>query len=92
MQEPGYKIIETAKENGMWTFMDDVENGIIPSDLQKAFDKNKVAYQNYLDFAPGYRKSYLSWLKSAKRLETRQKRIKEIIQFCNEKIKNRGIY
>ncbi len=90
MQEPGYKIIQIAKDSGMWTYMDDVEKGIIPNDLQNAFDKNKVAYENYLSFAPGYRKSYLSWLKNAKRDETRQKRIAEIIEYCINNIKNRG--
>lgn len=90
MQEPGFKIIEIAKENGMWTHMDDVEKGIIPEDLQKAFDKNKLALDNYLNLSRGYRKSYLSWLKSAKRDETRQKRIAEIIENCRKNIKTRG--
>ncbi len=89
MQEPGYKIIELAKKNGMWTFMDDVEKGIIPEDLQKAFDINELAYENYLNFSPGYRKSYLSWLKSAKRDETRKRRIKEILWLCANNKKNR---
>ena len=72
--------------------MDDVEKGIIPDDLQKAFDDNELAYENYLKFSRGYRKSYLSWLKSAKRDETRQKRIAEIIENCRMNIKTRGEY
>ena len=83
MQRPGYEIIETAKQNGMWNYMDDVENLVIPEDLQLAFDKNPKAYENYNNFARGYRKSYLSWLKNAKRETTRHKRIKEIIRLCN---------
>lgn len=90
MRESGYYIIEVAKKNGMWTFMDDVEKGIIPYDLQKAFNNDQSAYENYLSFAPGYRKSYLSWLKSAKREETRKKRVAAIINFCRKNIKNRG--
>lgn len=90
MQETGHKVIETAKKNGMWTYMDDVEKGIIPDDLQKAFDDNELAYENYLGFSRGYRKSYLSWLKSAKREETRHKRIAEIIEYCRMNIKTRG--
>ncbi len=90
MQEPGFKVIETAKKNGMWAFMDDIEQGIIPEDLQYAFDNDQLAYENYLNFSPGYRKSYLSWLKSAKREETRHKRIVKIIDFCRKNIKNRG--
>ena len=71
IQESGYKMIILAKQTGTWTAMDDVENGIIPNDLQKAFDVNLKAFENYNGFARGYRKSYLSWLHSAKREETR---------------------
>lgn len=91
MQEQGYKLIEIAKKNGMWTYMDDVENGVIPEDLQKAFNEDKQAYQNYLGFSRGYRKSYLSWLHSGKREETRQKRIAEIIKLCRANIKSRDV-
>ena len=90
MQEPGFKIIEIAKNNGMWTYMDDIENLIVPDDLQTAFDKNPRAFENYNNFARGYKKSYLSWIKSAKQEETRQKRISQILDFCTNNIKNRG--
>ena len=89
IHESGYQSIEIAKANGKWTHMDDVENGIIPDDLKKAFDADEIAYQNYQNFSKGYRKSYLSWLKNAKREETRQKRITKIIKLCHENIKSR---
>ena len=90
MHENGLNIIEKGKENGSWTALDDVENGIIPKDLQKEFDKNKLAFKNYQNFAPSYRKGYLYWLNQAKRDATRQNRITEIIRLCNENIKSRG--
>ncbi|WP_111683906.1 YdeI/OmpD-associated family protein [Winogradskyella tangerina] len=89
IQESGYNMIDLAKETGKWTEMDDVENGIIPEDLQLAFDKNERAFENYQNFSKGYRKSYLSWLNSAKRQATREKRISEIIRLCNANIKSR---
>ena len=89
MHKSGAKIIELAKENGSWTGLDDVENGIIPDDLQQAFNNNKKAFENYNSFAPSYRKSYLYWLNQAKRLETRQKRITEIIALCRANKKSR---
>jgi uncharacterized protein YdeI (YjbR/CyaY-like superfamily) len=92
IQESGWKLINLAKETGKWTEMDDVENGIIPKELQKAFDKNERAYENYQNFASGYRKSYLSWLHSAKREATRQKRIVEIIKLCDANIKSRDTW
>lgn len=89
IHESGYKIIALAKAIGTWTAMDNVENGIIPADLQNAFDNNHVAFQNYQNFSKGYRKSYLSWLYSAKRDETRLNRITEIIRLCKANIKSR---
>ncbi|WP_296382994.1 YdeI/OmpD-associated family protein [Winogradskyella sp.] len=92
IQTSGWNIINFAKETGKWTEMDAVENGIIPEELQLAFDKNQSAYANYLGFSKGYRKSYLSWLHSAKREATRQKRIAEIIKLCNANIKSRDTW
>ncbi|WP_299899555.1 YdeI family protein [uncultured Aquimarina sp.] len=89
MHESGLKSIEIAKENGSWTALDNVENGIIPQDLQTAFDQSPVAFNNYLGFSKSYRKSYLYWLYQAKRPETRGKRIKEIIRLCEANIKAR---
>ena len=62
----------------------------IPEDLRSEFDKNPTAFDNYQNFAPSYRKSYLYWLNQAKREATRQKRITEIIQLCAHNIKSRG--
>ena len=89
MHESGLKKIEIGKQNGSWSALDDVENGIIPKDLQKAFDKNLKALENYNNFAPSYRKSYLYWLNQAKRKTTRENRIVEIIRLCNANIKSR---
>lgn len=92
IQESGWKMIELAKQTGTWTAMDDVENGIIPKDLQFAFDNNELAFENYQNFSKGYRKSYLSWLNSAKREATRQKRIFEIIKLCEANMKSRDTW
>ena len=90
MHDSGWAIIEIGKKNGSWTALDDVEKGIIPEDLQVAFDQNKTAFQNYQNFARSYRKSYLYWLNQAKREATRQKRITEIIQLCEANQKSKG--
>ena len=89
IHKSGWKMISLAKETGTWTAMDDVENLVIPKDLKTAFKNNSLAYENYKNFSPGYRKGYLSWLFQAKRAETRQKRIEDIISFCERNIKSR---
>ena len=90
MHQSGLDIIEIAKLNGSWTALDEVEKGIIPNDLKLAFDKNEIAFTNFSNFAPSYRKQYLYWIHQAKREVTRQKRITEIIQLCEANKKSRG--
>ncbi|QTD37277.1 YdeI/OmpD-associated family protein [Polaribacter batillariae] len=90
MHKSGLEIIQIGKENGSWTALDKVEQGIIPEDLQTEFDKNKTALTNYKNFAPSYRKNYLYWLNQAKRITTREKRIAEIISLSEKNIKSRG--
>ena len=89
MHPAGIKSIEIAKENGSWTELDDVENLIIPKELQIAFDKNPLAFSNYQNFAKSYKKNYLYWLKQAKRAATKEKRIIEILKYCENNIKSR---
>ncbi len=89
MHESGLRKIETAKQNGSWESLDQVENHTIPDDLAQAFSKNKAAFDNYNNFSPSYRKSYLYWLNQAKREETRVARIAEIIRLCALNVKSR---
>ena len=90
MHKTGLTVINQAKKDGSWFALDDVENLIIPKDLQRVFNNNSKAYSNYQNFSPSYRKGYLYWLFSAKREVTRLKRIKEIINLCEKNIKTRG--
>ena len=90
MHEAGLEKIRIAKHNGSWTALDDVENLVIPKDLQKKFDENNIAYENYKKFTKSYKKNYLYWLNQAKREETRQKRISEIISLCEKNQKSRN--
>lgn len=89
LHESGIQVIENAKKSGTWSAMDDVENGVIPEDLKVAFDNHQQAFENYNNFAPSYRKSYLSWLHQAKRESTRISRIQKIIDFCAANKKSR---
>jgi uncharacterized protein YdeI (YjbR/CyaY-like superfamily) len=89
IHESGLKKIETAKKNGSWESLDAIENLEIPQDLELAFKLNKNAFENYNNFSPSYRKSYLYWLNQAKRDQTRASRIIEIISLCEQNIKSR---
>ena len=89
MQPPGLHAVAIAKENGSWAVLDNVEKGIIPKELQQAFDQNSKAFENYQKFSKGYQKSYLRWVYEAKREETKTKRIEEVIRLCEANVKSR---
>ena len=78
MEEEGYKSIEIAKENGSWTILDGVEALIIPTDLKEEFKNHKGAMKYFDSLSKSVKKTLLYWVISAKRKETRQKRILEI--------------
>ena len=79
MSEAGLKMIDLAKQTCTWTALDDVENLISPSDLQKAFDQNPLAHEYFDLFPRSVKRGILEWLMNAKQIETRQKRITEIV-------------
>ncbi len=80
MAPAGWAIIETAKKNGSWTALDEVEAGIIPPDLQKAFDSDPQAAQKFAALSRTNRRNLLQNLFLAKRQDTRDKRITNIIE------------
>jgi uncharacterized protein YdeI (YjbR/CyaY-like superfamily) len=51
-----------------------------PQDLLDVLAKNKQAKENFEGFSPSYKKVYVRWILSAKRPETRMKRIKAVVQ------------
>jgi len=60
------------------------KNPKTPDYLKKALEKNKTANENFKKLAPSYKRMYLRWLLNAKRPETRNKRVKEIVQRMKE--------
>jgi uncharacterized protein YdeI (YjbR/CyaY-like superfamily) len=77
METAGLKMIEIAKATGTWTALDDVENLVIPDDLDKAFDEYPNARKHFEDFPRSVKRAILEWIFNAKRLPTRAKRIQE---------------
>lgn len=87
MTKAGYKSIETAKQNGYWTILDEVEELIIPNDLEIAFEKHKGSKDYFLSLSKSVRKIILSWIILAKQKETRQKRIDEVVESAEQNLK-----
>lgn len=87
MTEAGFSSIETAKQNGSWSILDDVEAGVIPADLAEAFRKNPTAQSYFRSLSKSDRRNILQWLVLAKRVETRRNRIKEIVEQADQRLK-----
>jgi uncharacterized protein YdeI (YjbR/CyaY-like superfamily) len=76
----GIKVIEIAKQNGTWTILDDVEELIVPIDLEIAFEAFSNAKDYYSSLSSSKQKILLSWIALAKTEATKQKRILEIAE------------
>lgn len=83
----GLKAIEIAKQNGTWTALDEVEEIIIPEDLQEAFSKNKKAFEYFNQFSRSSKRGILEWIMNAKKPETRLARINKTVKLASENIK-----
>jgi uncharacterized protein YdeI (YjbR/CyaY-like superfamily) len=77
MGPAGHAAIDTAKENGTWSLLDDVENLVVPDDLASAFDQHPGAREAWEEFPRSAKRSILEWIVTAKRPETRRARIAE---------------
>lgn len=83
----GYESIEIAKQNGSWTILDEVEELIMPQDLEAALKSQPGAEDFFLGLSKSIRKAMLQWLVMARKPATRQKRISEIATLAAQKRK-----
>jgi uncharacterized protein YdeI (YjbR/CyaY-like superfamily) len=87
MEEEGYKSIAIAKENGSWTILDAVEALIVPEDLKEALVNYNGAEAYFECLSKSDKKILLYWVVSAKRDETRVKRILETAENASRQLK-----
>lgn len=86
MTKAGYDRITTAKQNGTWLLMEDIEKMIIPEDLKSALEKYNSAIEFFRSQPKSIKMQMMHWVVTAKRAETREKRIKEIAELANKKM------
>ena len=87
MAAAGLEKIEAAKKNGSWKALDDIENLVMPPQLQKEFHKNKLALKFFDAFPPSVKKSIFHWVVSAKLPATMTQRISETVTLAAKNIK-----
>lgn len=79
MTRAGQECIDRAKQNGSWTLLDEVEALTVPPDLQKGFDQYPAAGAYFDSLSRSVKRAILQWLVLAKKQETRQKRVEEVL-------------
>jgi uncharacterized protein YdeI (YjbR/CyaY-like superfamily) len=81
MTQAGFETIDEAKRNGKWdTAYSSKTVSPIPKDLAKALKENKLAWKNFRKLSNSTKFRYIYWIKSAKKDETRRKRIIDVVK------------
>ena len=87
MTEAGLAKIESAKKDGSWNRLDAIDDLAMPTDFIEQLSANAEAKRNFEAFSASSKKIILFWIASAKRQETRQKRIEETVRLAAQNIK-----
>jgi uncharacterized protein YdeI (YjbR/CyaY-like superfamily) len=85
----GLAKIQEAKKNGEWDKASQRDDtSVVPDDLKHALQANKQAQRNFETVSRSQKRLFIYWITSAKRDETRQRRIRKTMQMLrdNEKI------
>lgn len=90
MHYAGLQAIERSKTNGLWDFMEDVDNLLAPDDLQMALSKFDGATVFFYAINDSSKRFVLRWIKLAKTEKTRQARIQQIAELSAKGEKLRG--
>lgn len=81
MTPAGAKTIEQAKKNGSWQKpVDGARRFPMPPELAARLGKSRKAAAFFDSLAPSYRRQYIDWIASAKRPETRKRRLDEALE------------
>jgi len=84
MAPPGLAKVEAAKRNGSWESLTDVDRigrgAALPPDLLEALAREPRAKTLFMGRPPSERKLWAYWVLSAKRPETRARRIAETVK------------
>jgi uncharacterized protein YdeI (YjbR/CyaY-like superfamily) len=80
MTDRGQAAIDAAKADGSWAQLDDIDELVMPADLQDALGATPEAEAAYEVLSESTKKQYLWRIQSAKRPSTRADRIEDTIR------------
>jgi len=85
MQTAGLEAMEAAKKDGRWDAAYASQKNIgIPEDFQSTLDKNKKARDFFATLKSSERYSFLFRIQTAKKAETRAKRIQQFVEMLEK--------
>ncbi len=88
MAGPGIVKIDAAKKSGKWyEAYRPSKPPRMPTCLKEALTQDEHAWKNFQAFAGSYRHTYIHWVLAAKRRETRDKRIQEVVRMARQNSK-----
>jgi uncharacterized protein YdeI (YjbR/CyaY-like superfamily) len=87
MHPAGLAVIEQAKKNGTWQALNNVDNLIIPQELEALFENDTQAKTNWQAFPPSAKRGILEWILNAKTTTTKNKRILETASLAHNNIR-----
>ncbi len=79
MTDAGLRAVDVAKKNGAWSLLEPVDALIVPADLESALRGSKRAREAYEALSVSAKRAALYSLYSAKREETRAKRLADAL-------------
>lgn len=79
MTDAGRAAIERAKADGSWDLATDAEALVMPDDLKEALAARPGARAGYDAYAKSLKQQVLYWVTSARRADTRARRIAETV-------------
>jgi uncharacterized protein YdeI (YjbR/CyaY-like superfamily) len=87
LMPPGLTAIQEGKKSGAWQAAIDRENpDYVPPELAVVFDQDPDLSDAFHALPVSEKKRYVYWLQSAKKKETKQKRITEILGLIREEM------
>ena len=85
MTEAGLTEIKEAKNSGEWYKTTPPRRElVIPSYIKEALATNKKALDSFNNLAKSYKRNLIGWITSAKREETRKRRLTEAISLLEQ--------
>jgi uncharacterized protein YdeI (YjbR/CyaY-like superfamily) len=87
MMPAGLTMVELAKQTGTWTALDEVEQSVVPADMQALLNKQPEAQANWDNFPKSVKRGILEWILNAKKPETRKLRVEETVRLAAQNIR-----